>query len=163
MWSLVIVAILETVDFEVIENEKKAARAAKKKLEASTLLADEKKTDDTTESETISSPQKLISNADQKEKCLKKIVEMHKDWLVDVFNDANLCSSPVRQKHIIDTVIHKKKNKSALLNAFNENVWPALKSRGWTVEETEQNEDERLPYKIIYRFKGGRPVSLSFP
>lgn len=141
-WSLIFSYILETVDAEVVENSKKAEqRAAKKKTEDFT---------EETKANEAGSTQDLASDKSHLEKCFRKTIEHHAEWLDEVFTVSNACVAPARDQSLIDHVLKKTKHCSALTSAFNDNIWPALQRRGW---KTLLDETEDL-MKTKYTFKG---------
>lgn len=137
-WTLVFVSILETVDSEIIEGNKRAERAAKRKSEGLSL---ENKPEEGAKS---GKPQFDEAYA---EKVFRKMIEMHSTWLFKVFSDANICSKPARSLNLVNSILDEKDHNFALHVAFNENVWPALKSRGWKTEEIRLEEDSNAPRK----------------
>jgi len=180
IWTIVLISVLETVDSEIIDKKKAAkAKAAKKKIE---FQPDKRKKSLINDSEVKGEKSQSLKDKEHsqssdlkeqqnekgtdlmidKDQCFRKIIATHMSWISSLFDDAHKGQIVSRDQYIIDAVIRKKKTNSALVKAFHENIWPALKSRGWKTEEEESDSEFDIPNKTTYRFKGGRQVRCFF-
>ena len=142
-WTIIFLSILDAVDLDVTENTKRAERAAKKKndSEAKTNLD-------------------RIPECDKQylEKAFWKVIDTHASWLSKVLQDASACKLRARDQSVIDYVL-KSKHNIKLFIAFHDNVWPALKSRGWKADEESLDGEPASDGNQQFIFKG-KTVSL---
>ena len=96
------------------------------------------------------------------EGCFKKLWDIHRTWIVNVLEDAVIYAKSHRarpkeslQRAIYLTAVRSGNGEEKEVKAvFAQNVWPALKSRGWTIETVESENGSSTRY-----VKGDQSVS----
>jgi len=153
-WSIVLACLLELAQHEVRESTRAKERAIEKSKESLENEPNDKIEFPVDNVDLMTFEQKV-------EVAFEKLWKLHQCWAVKAVTDANqytMNNSPREKGHI--EFLRDKKWQNALYQKFEENVLPALKSRGWNVEQINGREDE-LPYmKYTYDNRTWTNVAL---
>lgn len=150
-WALCLLTLVETVIADVSDVAKRKQRAAEKKKEASpndsTAPPQDNKDDDIN-----------VNSKEWKEKqteiSFKRFWEENK-WIRDAVDDAVQYTKESRSRDpslVLKREYENRMQNTPLLDAFVENVLPALKNRGWQEEEDGERRSWLSPTKKEFRF-----------
>ncbi len=155
-WALSLTTLVESVHTDVNDVAKRIEKAAIKKKEQEENQPESVMTQPPTETENI-------TNSDewkrvQSEASFKKICDMNK-WVTDAIEDAAAFANKnsARDISIFHLESHATKlHHTPLLDSFIDNIWPALRTRGW-VERVNTDSDHE---KMHWLSPNGKTVSV---
>jgi hypothetical protein len=146
-WSLVLMTIREAADDDVLASKRKAEKAAEKKREAEGK-------DESLEGGILGNNAPPVQPLENLDSCFEKLWKTHKAWIEEAVGHAQefAASHPPRPKQTLDRALHvgTPRNQTESMKGVNavfvENVWPALRSRGWKVEMSPTDEGDVTKY-----------------
>jgi len=177
-WALVLTALREAAMDDVHDMAKRAERAAEKKRESGPTSDGGMLGKVTAESAPEGSNAPVLSGStevsvlsddkmkeDQLERSFEKLLHAHSSWVSKAIEDALAYaqSNCPRSRIVINTNLAKKSNAtqgkpprelSPLTVAFNQNIWPALRSRGWKQETVSDPKSAKAQTLTRYNYKG---------
>lgn len=153
-WSILLICLLETAEEECLAAKKKAERAEQKKLAAE----GNPRLPPVPDGGVLVNTPSVDSNAIQPhelEAAFVKLLETNASWAPQTIKDANLFASTAspRSKTDLDQALLAYTGKELIVSQgsvtsmFAGNIWPSLKSRGWTSRtETEGSAKGKTLY-----------------
>lgn len=171
-WAMLLFTLREAADEDALNAKRRAERKAQKQREAR-----EAEATDTAAKESggvLGSDLDALAGqndlGDQLKVSFKKLVDANASWLTKVIQDAVVFAKayPPRSKNAMERALqshHSSESPSApqsLPSLFVANLWPSLKSRGWTAEVIVDGE---FSGTTCYTHSGKEvrhPVRLSF-
>lgn len=143
-WALPLLSFYEAAEDDALEASRKVEAASKEKQPEGGVLAKagDKNSVIDVDMEDLSTKPEV---KDQLEESFKSLLESNKSWVEKAFADALAFSkqsvaSPRDKEHVQNIMDGHRPAKSSqeenpvkikLTAEFNENIWPALRSRGW--------------------------------
>jgi hypothetical protein len=159
-WSLTLLCLYEAAEVDALEVTRKAeADSTEKGTMEGDILA---RTGNVESSELAESNDKTDDERDILEESFKKLLSINAGWVEMALGDAVDFSkiSRHRDQEYVQGIIdgNRPSNllnpvQSKLVADFMDNVWPALRSRGW-------KEDEKNKHLFIYQGKTFKSIAL---
>ena len=149
-WAMLLFLIREAAEEDALNAKRRAQRKAEKQLNANGAeVADAVATEGGgVLGSNLDELAERNDLGDQLVVSFKKLVDANASWLSKVFQDATeyANSHPHRSKNAFERAVHSHNSaevnnvKQSLPSLFVANLWPSLKSRGWTAEVTVEGE-----------------------
>jgi hypothetical protein len=148
-WSMLLFTLREAADEDALNAKRRAERAAAKKRESDGALApDKQENGGVLGADSDMLVQEKEADNTQLEACFKKLVHSNVSWLNKVVQDAsafaetNSPRSKSALKHAMKShlPVESSAAQKGAISLFVENIWPSLKTRGWTAEVLNEGE-----------------------
>ena len=161
-WALALTCLKEVAEDDALEKKRKANDAPKDKQTFGGVLGRAAGVaGDAVKDQTMQPIEKDLS-----QESFESFLSENESWMTEVVADAIAYSkiAKSRDKLMVQNIIdgnggrkeEKKENavQIKLFAEFNENLWPALRTRGWKEESDKRG-------KIVYTYKGTKVKSIS--